>query len=206
MDRKKRIYVLLTDTGTLFTKMIKRFTNAPYNHASIVFDEELNEIYSFGRKHPRNPLNAGFIKEDVYIGTYRHYYNTRCKLLKIEVSPNVHIRIRDVIQNFNNNKDKYSYNLLGLIGVAINLPISQRDKYFCSQFVSEVFEKSGLYLWDLPSALVTPNDFSVHPRFEMVYEGRLYDYPLLDKEFLSVLSINQLHHSRLTYKKISHSK
>jgi hypothetical protein len=184
--KRKTVYVLLTDTGTLFTKIIKWFTNAPYNHVSIVFDEKLDEIYSFGRKYPRNPLIAGFIREDVYFGTYRYFYNTRCLLSKIDVSSKEYIRIRNVIQSFNNNKDIYSYNLLGLVGVAVRRPINQRNKYFCSQFVAEVFEKSGLNLGDLPSALVTPNDFLMHPRFELVYEGRLYDYPLLDHVMLSM--------------------
>lgn len=184
-DRKIRsVYVLLTDTGTLFTKMIKWFTHAPYNHASIVLDKKLNEIYSFGRKYPRNPLAAGFI-EDIYYGTYRYFSNTRCLLLKINVSSKEYIRIRNVIQGFNQNKDLYSYNLLGLFGVAVHHPVYQRNKYFCSQFVADVFETSGLNLWDRPSALITPNDFKEHPRFEIVYEGRLYDYPLLDQEMLS---------------------
>lgn len=191
-DREiKTVYVLLTDTGTLFTNLIKWFTNAPYNHVSIVFDEELNEIYSFGRKYPRNPLIAGFIREDVYIGTYSYFSNTICQLLKIEISREEYIHIKKMIQSFTNNKDIYSYNLLGLVGVAIHHPINQRNKYFCSQFVSEVFENSGLDLWDLPSALVTPNEFLMHPRFESVYEGRLYDYPLLNKDFLGAFSMNQ---------------
>ena len=89
----KTVYVLLTDTGTLFTKTIKSFTKAPYNHVSIVFDENLDEIYSFGRKYPKNPFIAGFIKEDVYFGTYRHFYNTRCLLLKINVLKKEYARI-----------------------------------------------------------------------------------------------------------------
>lgn len=187
-DKKcKSVYVLLTDTGTLFTRMIKLFTDAPYNHVSIAFDEGLDEVYSFGRKYPRNPLIAGFIKEDVYFGTYRYFCNTRCLLLKIEVSPMQYDRIRNVIHNFNNNKDTYSYNLLGLIGVAIGYPINPKNKFFCSQFVAEVFNKSGMGLWTLPPALVTPNDFLMHPNFETVYEGSLYDYPLLDKDYLSVI-------------------
>ena len=46
----KKVYILLTDTGTLFTKSIKTYTKAPYNHASISFDVGLEELYSFGRK------------------------------------------------------------------------------------------------------------------------------------------------------------
>jgi|SRR5690606_23400038 len=174
--------------------MIRCFTNAPYNHVSIVFDEELNEIYSFGRKHPKNPLFAGFIREDIYFGTYRYFHNTRCLLVKLDVTNKEFIRMRKVIQRFTHKKELYSYNLLGLIGVVVQRPIRPRNKYFCSQFVAEVFEKSGVQLWELPSALVTPNDFLEHPRFESVYEGKLYDYPLLNQDLLSILP---LHHMKL---------
>ncbi|GAA0321215.1 hypothetical protein GCM10008967_09690 [Bacillus carboniphilus] len=181
----KTVYILLTDTDTVLSRIIKWFTNAPYNHVSIVLDEKLDEMYSFGRKYPRNPLIAGFIKEDVYFGTYRYLEDTRCLLTRMEVSSEEFARIQKVIQSFDQHKDKYSYNLLGLVGVAVQRPIDQKNKYFCSQFVAEVFEKSGLNLWDLPPALVTPNDFLMHPRFDIVYEGSLYEYPLLNHELLT---------------------
>ncbi|RQW11131.1 hypothetical protein [Paenibacillus rhizophilus] len=62
-----------------------------------------------------------------------------------------------------------------------------KNAYFCSQFVSEALRKSGLSLWDRPSTLVTPNDFLHHPAFETVYEGHLYDYPLLKRERLKYI-------------------
>lgn len=186
MVKEKTVYVLLTDTGTVFTKMIKFFTQAPYNHVSIAFDEKLEEVYSFGRKHPRNPLNAGFIKEDVYFGTYRRFDHTRCLLLKIEVSVSEYNQIRKIVQVFTMNPNLYSYSLLGLVGVAMNYPIHIENKYFCSQFVSEVLTRSGVNLWNLPPTLVTPHDFMIHPTFEAVYEGRLYDYPKLNHEQLSI--------------------
>lgn len=49
------VFILLTNTGTLFTKVIQGYTRAPYNHASISFNRELSELYSFGRKNPNNP-------------------------------------------------------------------------------------------------------------------------------------------------------
>ena len=55
MTDERSIYILLTNTGTLFTRVIQTYTRAPYNHASISFDRELTELYSFGRKHPSNP-------------------------------------------------------------------------------------------------------------------------------------------------------
>lgn len=59
MSADPSVYIMLTNTGTLFTKLIQGYTKAPYNHASISFNRELSELYSFGRKHPANPLNGG---------------------------------------------------------------------------------------------------------------------------------------------------
>lgn len=56
MNRDVEIYVLLTNTGTLFSKTIRWYTKNMLNHASIAFDSDLNEVYSFGRKNPSNPF------------------------------------------------------------------------------------------------------------------------------------------------------
>lgn len=182
--KDREVYILLTDTGTLFTRTIKYFTHAPYNHVSLVFDKNLDEIYSFGRKQPRNPLFAGFVKENVYTGTYRYFKNTRCLLLKINVTEHELANIRILIDFFEANKELFSYNLIGLLGVLFNYPIGRKHSYFCSQFVAEVLKRSGIQLWNFSSALVTPHHFANHPAFEIIYEGFLYDYPLLDKELL----------------------
>ena len=42
----KKIYIILSNTGTLFSKAIGMYTKKELNHASIAFDEELNEMYS----------------------------------------------------------------------------------------------------------------------------------------------------------------
>lgn len=50
MTTNRDIYIVLTGTGTAFSGIIKWFTKAELNHASIAFDSELREVYSFGRK------------------------------------------------------------------------------------------------------------------------------------------------------------
>lgn len=175
------IYILLTNTGTAFTRLIKCFTGAPYNHASIALDPELNDLYSFGRKEARNPFHAGFVKEDVYYGTYRYFPNTTCALMRLEVTPRQKEAIAAAIRYYERNKERYSYNLLGLLGVLIGRDLHIENACFCSQFVAETMRKSGVGLWnDRSSALVTPNDFLLHSRLEMLYEGKLFDYPELD--------------------------
>lgn len=181
MEKQKHIYVLLTDTGTTFSKLIKAFTAAPYNHASIALDVELKELYSFGRKRPDNPWDAGFIEEDVYEGIYRFFPETRCVLLRLHVTKRRRAAIIQSIAGFRKQKDKYRYNLIGLLGVLLHHELAPRNYYFCSQFVAEVLRNSGYPLWSRPSALVTPNHFLKHPAFELVYEGYLFDYPLLDQ-------------------------
>lgn len=84
------------------------------------------------------------------------------------------------IRSFQRYRDDYRYNLIGLFGVMMNYELRRKNAYFCSEFVAEALRQSGLELWDRPSALVTPDDFFRHDSFELVYEGNLYDYPLLD--------------------------
>lgn len=184
----ENIYVLLTDTGTLFTRLIKGFTGAPYNHASIVLDENMEEVFSFGRKRANNPLIAGFVKEDVYNGTFRQFPDTRCVLLRIAVTAEQRANLIRFIREFEKNEQLYSYNLIGLFGVLLELDLRPAHSYFCSQFVAETMRKSGIPLWDRPSTLVTPDHFLNQPQFHVVYEGPLYNYPLLNRQKL-------VHHS-----------
>lgn len=176
MDNRHCIYILLTDTGTLFTRTIKQYTKAPYNHSSLSFDSELNEMYSFGRRHPRNPINGGFIREDVINGTYRIFPKTTCALYELEVDERTLQKMKRIIGIFQKKGRKYSYNLLGVVGVAMKEPFEPEGSYFCSQFVAEVLVRSGIRLWDKSPSLVTPEDFRNTKQFKLIYEGKLFEY------------------------------
>ena len=90
-----------------------------------------------------------------------------------------------MIQSYKDEEDAYGYNLIGMFGVLMRLDITRERSYFCSQFVAEAMKQSRIHLWDRPSSAVTPNDFFQHPAFEVIYEGMLYDYPLLDQSRLA---------------------
>jgi hypothetical protein len=181
MRLKSYVYILLTDTGTLFTKSIKKYTKAPYNHASISFDAELTELYSFGRKNPNNPINGGFVQEDIFTGTYSKYPETTCVIYKLEVSERDVEKMKRVLNVFKKNQKKFLYNLIGVLGVSLNEPVEFSNSYFCSQFVAEVLHRSGIKIWDKLPALVTPDDFRQNEHFVFVYEGNLFDYEHLRK-------------------------
>ncbi|WP_102349058.1 hypothetical protein [Bacillus sp. Marseille-P3661] len=182
MNSSEVVYILLTDTGTLFTKSIKKYTKAPYNHASISFDKDLNELYSFGRKNPNNPINGGFVKEDIKTGTYSKYPNTTCVIYQLDVTKREVEKMRRVLNVFKRSQSKFLYNLLGVVGVSINEPIEFSNSYFCSQFVSEILHRSGIRLWDKLPALVTPDDFRNSERLKLVYEGKLFEYPPIKEQ------------------------
>src|SRR5690625_7059982 len=63
--RKVTIYFIFTDTGTNLSRIINFCTRQSLNHVSIGFDKDLNEVYSFGRKNPKNPFSGGFVREDI---------------------------------------------------------------------------------------------------------------------------------------------
>lgn len=173
MNSDVEIYVLLTDTGTLFTRTIKWFTKDQLNHASIAFDSDLNEVYSFGRKNPSNPFFAGFVKEDVR-GDF--FEQSVCRLYRCTISHGAYLKIRTQIHHMEQNSDQYKYNLLGMLGIMFNFEMKREYAYFCSQFVASVFEQSGVHLVDKPPLFVTPGDFENTAMLELVYHGNLHSY------------------------------
>ncbi|NUU62973.1 hypothetical protein [Paenibacillus agri] len=176
MVADQSVFILLTNTGTLFTKMIQTYTKAPYNHASISFDRELSEMYSFGRKNPNNPLNGGFVREDIQTGTYSKYPSTTCVIYELQVTEREVEKMKRVLHIFIRSRKKYLYNILGVIGIALKEPVEFSNSYFCSQFVAEILERSGIKLWNKLPALVTPDDFRQSDRLQLIYEGRLSEY------------------------------
>lgn len=173
----KSIYIVLTSTGTVLSGAIKTYTGHKYNHASISLTEDLSEMYSFGRKNPTNPLHAGFIKEDLVVGTYSWFPFTECLVLKMDITRKEYRKIKKIIMLFKKKEKRYRYNFIGLFAVVLNTAWERNAAYFCSQFVAEVLRKSGITLFDKSSSLVKPNDFLEAPRTEVVYEGMLYNYP-----------------------------
>jgi len=173
---ERKIYILLTDTGTWFSRMIKMYTKAPYNHASISLDENLEELYSFGRKVYFNPLSAGFIRERVDRGVFFYKKNTKCLIYKIVVSDRQYDQLIRDIARFKYFKDQYRYNLLGVMAIAVNKRLIRENAFTCSQFVASVLVTSGIHEFEKYIELVTPEDITKIPQLELIFEGKLRDY------------------------------
>lgn len=175
MDDHK-LYILLTDTKSFISKGIKLYTRKQYSHVSIALDENLEELYSFGRLKPHNPLIGGFVREDIDNGTFNLFPNTECALYSINITTEQLKEVREVIHRFKYSYNKYGYNFLGVLGVIINKPINRKYSYFCSQFVAEVLYDSGINIIDKEVGLTLPDDFKSNENLRLIYEGSLHEY------------------------------
>jgi hypothetical protein len=170
MGGEQDIYILLTDTGTVLTRLIKWYTGDPMNHASLVFDSGLTEVYSFGRRVQSNPFTGGFVKEDL---NGEIFGSASCALYRCRVSREGYERMRLRVEEMRSRRDEYRYNFLGLFGVMLKFKLERRDAYFCSQFVAAVLKESGIDVTGKPPELVTPGDLASSPKLELVYRGHL---------------------------------
>lgn len=169
----KTIYIVLTDTGTLLSKAIGMYTQRGLNHASIAFDEQLTEIYSFGRKQQYNPFLGGFVRENVAEGIFQ---DAACAVYRCEVSTEAYMRIRQKIVQFERNQNDYKYNFIGLFGVALNKEIRRKRAFFCSQFVATVMQESEAHRMMTNPCLTMPHHLAFLPHMQLVYEGDLHGY------------------------------
>lgn len=153
-------------------------------------NEELTEVYSFGRKNPKNPVFAGFVKEDINTGVYDLFKQTECQVYSMKVSQDSYDKIKDQIEHFNLNKENYHYSLFGILTAAVNIPLERENSYFCSQFVSHILKNSDIQLFDIPCGLVRPSHFINAPNLTLKYEGKLSEYPFHSKNFNALIHMN----------------
>lgn len=165
---EKQIYVLLTDSGTMLGRMIKWYTKQPLSHASLVLDQDLQEIYSFGRKNPGNPFIGGFIRESLKSSLL---LEASCALYRCPVSQSVYARLQRQVEDMRSQQHQYKYSVWGLVGVALNRAWSRENAYFCSQFVATVLEENGAVHLEKPPALTTPGDLAALEELAPIFRG-----------------------------------
>ena len=175
-NMEQKIYVVLTRTSTNLSKIIRLLTHRPYNHISIALDHELYQLYSFGRRYPRNPFITGFVREDIAAGFYHYFNDTTCIVYELGITPEQKSKLTEYLKPFLREPLKYSFNFIGLISCGLHIPFSRRNRYFCSQFVSEALDKSGIVRIDRDARLIHPADFMELLHARVVYRGKSVDY------------------------------
>lgn len=175
------IYLVFSKTGTLLSRILTLFLATKYVHSSLSFDPTLQEMYSFGRKNPNNPFSGGFVKENLRAGVFKKFRDSECLIYRIAVTDEQLQRLKENLEAFLAEQDRYRYNFLGLFGVLLNKPFKRRHHYFCSQFVSELLMNSRIYVLDKAPELVRTTDLFEIENKELVYCGYINQYPMMSE-------------------------
>jgi len=172
----KQIYIVLTHTGTALSTIIKYYTKDEFSHVSISLDEELEEMYSFGRLNPYNPFWGGFVHESIKNGTFKRFKNTRTEIYSLNIEDEQYNRLVKIINHFKMNIQKYSFNILGLACVSIKRKIRRKNNFYCAEFVKHVLKSAGITsVAELPE-IIKPEDFKKIEGLQLEYKGLLKKY------------------------------
>ena len=167
----RTIYILLTRSGTVPSRLIHFFTSDSYTHVSIGLDGPLGRFYSFARKYEHFALPGGLVEEQVRRGFFRRHPQTPCRLYKLKVSQAVYDRLKERLGAMYAQRDLYHYNLLGTMSLYFHWPIRRRYHFFCSQFVARVLQECGAARLPKVPELTRPADFCQLKGLIIVYQG-----------------------------------
>lgn len=169
----KMIYILLTRTRTLNSRLIHAATCDEYTHVAIALDPELKELYSFARLYAYAPLPAGFVQENLQTAVYARNKKANCMLYQMAVADEQYDFICTRINQMKESKDTYHYSVLGLLLCKMDFAHERYSHMFCSQFVSRLLEEAGAVILPKPSSLMRPIDFTRLSGLHCCYKGTI---------------------------------
>ena len=164
------IFILLMHSGTPLANAIKVVTRAQYSHACISFNAGLNPLYSFGGKTKAGEKGFGFVIQNTRDEFYKKY-KANYGLYVMFVSKEARNLMKSKLHEFKKNKDKYKYDIAGLVQVFFNQPTDyKKNKYFCSRFVMDIVQAGENKLDKVPS-LWKPEDIKQLQNISLVNSG-----------------------------------
>lgn len=131
MEKKYEISILLTQYQDILSKFVHYLIDRKYTHASIGLNESEDTYYSFTIK--------GFRKEH----PKRHKEKIKKSICyKLRVTEKQHEKIKELINEFQEKRNSWKYNLPGIFLCKMRIPHKMKWRYFCSQFVTELLQKA----------------------------------------------------------------
>lgn len=188
----KKIYIILTHTGTVLSTIIRYWTKDEFSHVSIALDADLEEMYSFGRLNPYNPFLGSFVHEHINKGTFKRFNKTKTEVYSLFVTDEQYEKAKKTIEYFNNNKQKYKFNIIGLACVSINKKIMRKNSFYCAEFVKHILKVMGVTEVNQLPKIIRPENFKQLQGLRLEYEGLLKKYK--KKNYLSLGDVQNLVH------------
>lgn len=175
-DSGAKIYVVISQTGTILSRLLKLFTRDEYNHSSVALDGDLKRMYSFGRMWAYYPFYGGFVTESPDFGTFKRFKNTRAVVLSFDVTYENWHKIRKKINAMLESPKSYKYNYFGVYFAAVNIVHRSKNKYYCSEFVRDILIEAGVDEAKALPDIIKPVQFIDMSDSNKVYCGKLCDY------------------------------
>lgn len=169
----KNIYIILTRSTSVPSRLIRHITGETYTHASIAFDDNIHSMYSFARKNASFPLPAGLVEEHIDSGFYLNQSNIPCALLSMQVSERKYFALKSKVFNMFCRANEYKYSIIGLLFCNFKIPLELPGFFFCSQFVAKLLYECDIVSLPKKPSLMHPADFLEIKQFTQVFEGKL---------------------------------
>ena len=170
----KKIYIILSYSGTFPSKIIKIFTRYKYSHVSLALNDNINKMYSFGRKKVNNPFNGGFIIETKKSSFYKKFNKTNCTIIEIEIENNKYKELNSILNKYKKDIEIYRYDILGLFLRIFKIKIQRKNYNICTEFVASLLREANIYNFN--KKIIKPKDFLDIPNKKIIYQGKLLNY------------------------------
>ena len=186
---KQNIYIVDSFTNTVPGRIIKwraslkfwnRYDGDCYSHTSLSRDKKLGNMMSLARREINNPLNCGFIKENIRTDVFAlNKEKSKIAVMELPVTLEQYKKISNLMDYYWTHRDEYSYNFIGIISMlAIGKGVAPKNSFFCSQWVATALQEAGVYIFaDKEPKDVRPFDFYCALENNIIYEGPVVEYP-----------------------------
>lgn len=170
----KQVYLVLSYTGTILSKIVRFYTKKEYSHVSISLDKDLKKMYSFGRLNPYNAFIGGFVHESLDEGTFKRFYKTETTIYEVDITDEQYEKLLKLITYFEKKKELFKFNILGLFAVPFNIKVKRKRSFYCAEFVKYALERSDINK-NLPE-IIKPEDFKKLDNKKIIYKGNMQEY------------------------------
>ena len=171
----KKIYILLSSTGTFPARAVRLFTHCKYSHVSIALVPSLGKFYSYARRKIHNPLIGGLVEENTKCGIFGLYPDGKCQLLEMHVDDAVYDEVSKTLNFYLDNYDKCKYNFGAILPMALGIEQKLKFRMTCSQFVAHLLESTKACALPKHASIMRPSDFFKISNIKCVFNGKLKD-------------------------------
>ncbi len=176
MPQNYEVYIVVTQSGSILSKVLKLVTRAPYNHVSLSLETDLNTMYSFGRLNPKNPVLGGLVMESPHSGTFARFHKTKAMVLRKSVSEKQFKALERHLEALYKRREQYKYDIIGLVLAGLKVKYTRKNRFYCSEWVKQMMLRHGMAKKSEFKKITKPIHFLSLENTELIYTGALKDF------------------------------